>query len=131
MAVLGNDIIMIASSTDDSSASTIVAATKSHDITVTCDTIETASPTQGQWREYLAGRKEWELSTSWLLVSQGFNTQMLKPGYTYSITIGQRATPTISNSLTGNVICTQAHITATRGSLVQGSFKFKGTGTLS
>lgn len=130
MATLGNDIIMLASSTDDSGASTIIAATKSHDITVACDTVETASPTQGDWRQYLAGRKEWELSTSWLLVSQGFNTQMLRVGNTYSITIGKRNLNQIADSLTGSVICTQAHITATRGSLVQGSFKFKGTGQL-
>lgn len=133
MAVLGNDIIMIATSTDDSSASTIIAATKSHDITVNCDEIETASPTQGEFREFIKGRKDWEFSTSWLLVSQGFKTQLLRVGYTYSVTIGRRDGHTQTQTadvVSGSAICTQCRITATYGSLVKGSFKFKGTGQL-
>lgn len=106
----------------------IVACTKSHDITVTCEEIEVSSPAQGQWREYIAGRKSWEISTSWLLVSQGFKAQMLKPGTSLTITIGSRGTS--ADRLTGTVLVTQAKITATRGNLVQGSFTFKGSGAL-
>lgn len=122
-AVLGNDIIMICNSDAN-----IVACTKTHDITVTCDEIEISSPSQGQWREYIAGRKTWEITTSWLLVSQGFSAQMLKPGTSLSITIGSRTAS--GDRLTGTVLVTQAKVTATRGNLVQGSFRFKGTGSL-
>lgn len=123
MAKIGQDIIMIATPTS------VVAATKSHDITVNCDEIEKSSSTQSRWREYIAGRKNWELSTSWLLVSQTFKAQMLRVGSSYTITIGDSSDNT--DRLTGSVICTQAHITATKGSLVQGSFRFRGTGALS
>ena len=44
-----------------------VALSKSCEIEVSCDTEEVASPTSGNWREFLAGRKDWNINVSVLL----------------------------------------------------------------
>lgn len=118
----GQDIVMI------STSSAIVAATKVHDITVRCGEQEISSSTQGTWLEFIPGRKDWEISTSWLLLQQGFASQVLKAGNTYRVTIGDRNN--VYDRVSGNVICTEVRVTATRGNLVQGSFRFRGNGEL-
>lgn len=112
-----------------------IAGTTSNDITVKCGTEEVASPTQGRFREYIAGRSDWTVKASYLVrtasvIDQGgFNIRdMLKVGNTYTLTFGERFVPT--DGVEGQAILTECRITATKGNLVQGSFSFKGTGTL-
>ena len=44
-----------------------IAAAKSCDINVQCEEIETASPSTGEWRTAITGRKSWSISTNQLV----------------------------------------------------------------
>lgn len=126
MILQGNDVIIFADGT-------AMAASKSCTITVKGDTIEISSPTQGQFREYIASRKDWDLTTTHLVkYSAGsdipLKNMILKVGGTYTIKV--QARPLSDDVLTGKAICTQCKITATRGNLLQGSFSFQGSGPL-
>lgn len=46
-----------------------IAAAKSCELQVNCDDIEKSSPTSGQWREFIADRMEWAVTTNHLVVS--------------------------------------------------------------
>ena len=45
----------------------VLAAAKSCDISVKADTVEVSSATDGDWRHFLAGRKDWSVTTNHLL----------------------------------------------------------------
>ena len=103
-----------------------IGAAKSCDIVVNTDEIETASADNGQWRTYIKGRSDWEMTVSVLVtdvvsvLNSGVEATMTcqiagKPGKTY---------------LTGNVICTSARIIGTVGNLTTGAYKFRGNGEL-
>ena len=103
-----------------------IGAAKSCDIVVNTDEIETASADSGQWRTYIKGRSDWEMTVSVLVtdvvsvLNSGVEATMTcqlagKPGKTY---------------LTGNVICTSARIIGTVGNLTTGAYKFRGNGEL-
>lgn len=100
-----------------------VALSKSCDIEVSCDTEEVASPTSADWREFLAGRKDWNINVSVLLSS--VSTLVTAVGSTVTLTFG-----TQSDQMTGSAIVQATKMTATKGSLAQGAWKFKGTGAL-
>ena len=120
----GKDIIIILSQGTTVLASTAV---KSHDINTTADTIEKASATQQSWREYLAGRKAWSVSMSYLVTTGAKIVWELKVGETFDVTISD------SNSnyrLTGTAILETAKQTYTVGNLANGSFVLKGSGPL-
>lgn len=116
MALNGKDILIYL-------GSNVIAGTKSNEITTACDTIEVSSPTTGVWRKYIAGRKDWDVSTSWLLAATSDLASLLNVGQTYTLYIKDSGSNTI---LQGDAICTQAKITATIGNLLNGSFAFKG-----
>lgn len=46
-----------------------IAAAKSCDISVQCEEIETSSPSTGEWRTAIIGRKSWTISTNQLVTS--------------------------------------------------------------
>ena len=46
---------------------TAVAAAKSCSIDTKCDLLEVSSPSDGAWRRFWVGRKEWSVSCSYLL----------------------------------------------------------------
>lgn len=46
-----------------------IAAAKSCELQVSCDDIEISSPNSGQWREFIADRKEWSVTTNHLVVN--------------------------------------------------------------
>lgn len=119
MAVLGNVIYIGLNGTK-------IAALKSCELSNKVDTIEIASPTTGQWKTFLAGRKEWSMSCSYLVMSTAvMKTNALSVGTTYTITFTDGTT-----TITGSAICIMAEVTASVGALVKGSFKFQGTGQL-
>lgn len=108
---------------------TPLAAVKSQDIQNGADTIEKASSTQQNWKEFIAGRKEWGINVNYLVLENA-NTNVrdvLKVGDTYTLRIKDRDG---NYSVTGDAICTQCKQTYSNGNLCAGSFAFKGTGAL-
>ena len=126
MATNGNNILI---GTMSGSTFTALAAVKSHEANSSADTIEKASSTQQDWKEFIAGRKEWSINVNYLVL-QDTNTNvedLLKVGTTYAIRIKGR---TGSYKVSGNAICTQCKQSYIRGTLAVGTFAFKGTGAL-
>ena len=127
MALNGNIFVV-------SIGNTPIAGAKSDDIEVSCETIEVASPSQSDFREFMAGRKEWNINTNYLVqassalhdANSGLG-DVLNVGKTYSIAFMHEGW---YYYLHGSAILTKCVIRATKGSLVQGSFAFKGTGEL-
>lgn len=122
MAINGNTLF-IATST-----STVpIAGTRSNEIQVDGEVIEISSPSQGAWREFIMGRKEWSVTVGWLVLANQDVQKLLDVGTSYTLKFRTTSTAYV----TGTAIMTNCKITATRGSLVQGSFTFKGNGALS
>ena len=123
----GKDIIV----TLTNSSSQVLASTaiKSQDIKTQCDTIEKASSTQQAWREYVAGRKEWSLTVSYLVLAASKVKDLLMVGQTFGITVQKINDNT--NKVSGSAILTAVQQTSTVGNLATGSFTFQGTGALS
>ena len=108
---------------------TPLAAVKSQDIQNGADTIEKASSSQQNWKEFIAGRKEWGINVNYLVLENA-NTNVrdvLKVGDTYTLRIKDRDG---NYSVTGSAICTQCKQTYSNGNLCAGSFAFNGTGAL-
>lgn len=118
----GNNIFISLESTG-----AVIAGTRSNEIQTGCETIEICDPTQGDWRKYLAGRKEWSVTVGFLVPASSTMSELLNVGTTYTVRIMNGTTVALS----GSAICTQTKITAQNNQLVQGSFTFKGSGALS
>ena len=122
MIIHGDNIIF------NTSTSAIFGA-KSGTLDVQADTIEIASPTQGSWREFIAGRKEWSLSVNHLVgidaTQSGIPSAIQMVGQSFTIYITLRDT---NERISCTGICTSWKLTATKGNLAQGGFTFKGTG---
>ena len=130
MAKNGNIFIVLAY---NGSSYVPLACCKSNEIESRCGTIEVASPTQGSFREFIADRKEWTFTTSYLVSTNNTDyyarlADILQVGNTVPIVWRNRQT---SEELRGNAIITTCKMTATKGSLAVGSFTFQGTGALS
>lgn len=119
----GNDIKVILTLDDTALASTRIC---SDEIQTLADTIEKASSTQQQWKEFIAGRTEWILNVNYLVLASGQVKDVLYAGRTFGITFKQGNT----TLLTGTAIMTQCKQTYTVGALCKGSFALKGTGAL-
>lgn len=119
MAINGNIFIVKLNGTQ-------IAGAKSDDIEVRCDLQEIASPSQGDWREYLAGRKDWTVTTNYLVSSADLQ-KVLNVGTTYAVMFQDRSQ---LRNLRGSAILVTCKITAANGNICQGSFQFKGTGPL-
>lgn len=120
MAANGNTLLIYANGT-------LIAGTKSNEIKTLCDLIETS--TSSRWRSYIAGRKSWSVTVGYLVASAaaGVNA-LLTVGGSYTISIRNRSGSTIAS---GAAICEEATVRAVKGSLMQGTFTFRGNGTLS
>ena len=117
----GNNILVL-------TGGTVIAGTKTNEVQTECETTEISSPSVGDWRSYMAGRKSWSIQVSFLLSAASNIRQLLNVGTTYTLVIRDRNN---TSSVTGTAILNTCKITATRGNLVQGSFSFLGTGALS
>lgn len=126
MAVNGNNILI---GTMSGSTFTAFAAVKSHDIDTMCDLLERASASQQEWKEYIAGRKEWSINVSYLVLQNASSNieDMLRVGTTYHIRIKGR---TGSYKLSGDAICQHCKQNYQRENLSVGSFVLKGNGPL-
>ena len=118
----GNDIIVY-------KGGTAIAGAKSAEISTSVGTIEVASATSGEWRERIAGRKEWTLSCGYLVAANENVRNLLTVGSSYTIMVKGRGADD-STGVTGTAILTKCVITANRSNLVQGSFQFQGSGAL-
>lgn len=117
----------------------VIAAAKSCTLNIDCETIKVSSPTDGQWEHIIAGMKSWSVSTSHLLQME---RAIDLPLHGYLWRVGAEFTLRIELSgvvfdnivapeyLTGLAICKNCQVTATKGNLAQGSFKFQGNGPL-
>ena len=122
MAKNGNDILVYMNGLP-------VAGARSAEVRVDGELVEVAAATQGDWREFMAGRKEWDVQVSHLVLANA-DIQKL-------ITVNQKVTLLIKGrndantaGLTGQAFIQNAKQTYTKGALVQGAFTFKGTGPL-
>ncbi len=105
-----------------------VAAVKSNDIETTSGLVEVASATQGQWREYIGGRKTWAMSATWLLLSSAAMASTLQVGQVFSAELVDRKIQ--NRTVYGNAHLEVCKIQATNGNLVTGVFQLKGTAWL-
>lgn len=120
----GNTIIISAIN----GSTEIIAAAKSGEIQTDCETIEVASATQRDWRNFIAGRKTWSVNVNYLVINEAALSKVLAVGTTYSLTIKKRGS---SSNISGTATLVTCKQTYTRGNLCVGSFVFKGTGPLS
>lgn len=120
MATNGNNILIYVNGA-------MVAGTRSDEVQSGCDTIEIANPTSGDWRQFITGRKEWSVNTSWLLPAASDLGRLLQVGTTVTIRILGRGA---AKGLIGTAIVKTCKITNTRGNISNGSFAFQGTGAL-
>lgn len=118
----GKDIIVTFAQNGTALAATAI---KSDDLTTKSDIIEKASATNQTWREYISGRKEWSLSTNYLVLASAKIRDVLLIGQTYDVTITSGDV-----SMTGQAILTDAKQSYNIGALAKGSFAFRGTGPL-
>lgn len=121
----GKDIILVLSQGGTALASTAI---KSQDIQTEADVIEKASSSQQSWREYIAGRKGWSVTLSYLVLTSEKILDLLKVGQTFSVTMMRTGDNT--NKVTGNAILKAVKQTASVGNLAQGSWQLQGTGAL-
>ena len=120
------NVIYISSGT----ATTPIASTKSDTIDTLCEKIERASSTQQDWREFLAGRKEWSMSVDWLVTAVEDIQKLLFVGNTYTLNVVHRNGNTKTTLLTGSALCTRCEVKSQNNGLVTGSFSFSGSGPL-
>lgn len=120
MAQKGNNIIVL-------SSGVAIAGVKSDEIQSGAETIEIASATQQDWKEFIAGRKEWSLNTNYLLLADSRLADLLNIGTVYELAVTDREGNTTVSGRAILTICKQTH---TRGNLCQGTFQFRGTGPL-
>jgi hypothetical protein len=88
--------------------------------------MEVASASNQTSKQFLAGRTEWEISISHLVVSSNEYQGMLKVGTSFTISV-------VINGVrkTGTAICNQADIGGSVSNLATGSIHLKGSGALS
>lgn len=119
-----------------------IAGTKTTEIQVDSELIEIASATQGAYREYITGRKQWQVTVNYLLIYATFQHTFTYPNasMTDALLVGNSYTLKFKNrasyydqpiTLKGTAILRTCKITATRGNLIQGTFTFVGNGALS
>ena len=105
-----------------------VAAIVSHEAETQSDQIEVASKTQGQYREYMAGRRHWSISANWLMVASDMMLGLLQNGQTFEISSYDRTNS--RRNVHGMAKMERCSIQMTHGTLVRGQFLLRGNGYL-
>lgn len=114
---------------------TPIAAAKSDDVESGADTIETSSPQSGPWRTHVTKRKEWQCSSSYLVLDDSALGVVGVTGIQDLLRVGKSFTivfrhGTADPGVSGTATLTQVKITANLSKLVTGSFRFQGNGPL-
>ena len=108
---------------------TAIAGARSCEISIKGDNLEIASPSQGSWREFMAGRKTWAISCGHLMPASGTplksRAQMVNTTVTITVTSGISG-----DTLTGTAIVNEWRASGNVGNLAQGAFQFQGSGAL-
>ena len=118
-----------------------IAGTKTTEIQVDSELIEIASATQGTYREFIVGRKQWQVTVNYLLMYATYQQMFTYPNasMTDALLVGNSYTLKFKNranyydqpiTLKGTAILRTCKIDARRGNLIQGTFVFVGTGAL-
>ena len=105
-----------------------VAAVVSHDVETASGCIEKASATQGQYREFVAGRKSFTIKAEWLMVSSAMMLGLLQTGQTFAVSSYDRQNE--RRNVHGIAKMEACNIQMTRGTLVHGQFVLRGSGYL-
>ena len=119
--MLGRDLLIC-----NSSGTALIAAARSCEVTMECEMIETASPTSGTARTYIAGRTVWSITVGYLTSAP--TTDLTRVGgsaVTVQVKIRGGA------AVQGNALFKTCKVSGTVGNLAQGSFVLQGTGPLS
>lgn len=131
MAELGQNIMIFAGEGSDTPA--MIGGTKANDITNDADMLEKASATQQDYREYEPGRKQWSVSTSFIVIESGHLSNyaaILKTGNRFKLQWRKRSGNSSVVIVEGWALLKTAKYSAPTNNLVQGSFVFQGTGPL-
>ena len=120
MATNGNNVLIYVNGS-------AVAGTRSNEIQTDGGLIEISSPDTGAWAAFIAGRKSWSFTSSWLVTTSTDLKRLLQVGTTVTIRIIGRGD---SIGMTVTAIITTCKVTASCGNIANGSFAFKGTGAL-
>jgi predicted secreted protein len=120
MAINGNNILIYVNGA-------VVAGTRSNEVQSNRELIEIASPSSGEWRQFIAGRKDWGFTISWLVSSYSDIQQLLLNAGVVTVRLVGRGE---TLGLTGSAIVQTCRMTFTRGNLAQGSLQLKGNGPL-
>lgn len=127
MILFGNDVLIA------EVGGNVFAASKSCTIEVQCDSIDVAPPTgSGAWRDSIGGQKEWSLTMSFIMSDEDL-PKLLTVGAEFDLWIYPRAAEQSGSTLPtlqGTALCTEVKVTATRGNIANGSFRFTGRGEL-
>jgi predicted secreted protein len=121
--MLGQDLLILGSD----SSTPIIAGSRSCDIQKEREMIETASPSSGTARTYIAGRTGWSISLSTLVTSPATDLSKLDDSTPVTIKVKVRGGSVI---LTGQAFFKRCVVSAALGNLVKGSFELQGTGPL-
>lgn len=106
MIIHGNNLIV-------SVGNTTIAAAKSCELNVAADTIEVASPDIGDWRAFVVGRKNWNVSVGYLLTPLYATRRPTLVGESVALTFSIRQTgPTYNiQGIVSNVPLGELHPT--------------------
>lgn len=118
----GKDLII-------SAEGTALYGAKSCDINVDCETVEVASPTSAQWRDFIAGRKSWSVSCGYLVNESAIPSDVSRVGQRFQLKVYALGADA-DHQLKGWAICTGWKATGAVGNLAQGTFTFQGCGPL-
>lgn len=120
----GNNILVL-----NASDGMAVAGTKSDSLHVGCDMIEISSSSDNEWKHRIAGRKDWSLSTDWLVTNGVDVRRVLQVGTRVYLKIKGRG-DTDANGVKGYAWVSACDVNMQRGNLANGNFKFTGDGPL-
>ena len=124
-AINGNQIIL---KKYVNNAWTTIGYIRSQEPETHADMNEKSSPDQGAWREFLAGRKGWQMTANWIVGVTSQITWLLEVGEKYQLRCEDRNNSGVY--VEGYAFIDTCKITMTRGNIIQGSFHFTGTGAL-
>lgn len=105
---------------------TAVAGSRSCSLTMQSDLLEVTAPNEGEYNHYIAGRKEWQVKCSFLVIDNAFKTFPMMVGQTVTLEFVDRN----GVGLHGQAIVKQCEISSAISNLAQGSFTFQGNGEL-
>ena len=102
-----------------------VAAAKSCSLRVENSEIEVSSPTAGSWRQFIAGRNSWVVSTGHLVLAVKSSVTLVGTMVTLSFEVADS-----TDKVSGSALVKQWDVSGAVGNLAQGSFQFTGSGAL-